>query len=100
MLRFLIAFFSFSLLYAQQKAAPQREFPKDYFGSPLDIPLSYAGNFCELRPNHFHGGIDLKTEGREGLQVFAAEDGYVSKPMVRKVSRYMLLRRVLSLVSR
>ena len=65
MLRFLIAFFSFSLLYAQQKAAPQREFPKDYFGSPLDIPLSYAGNFCELRPNHFHGGLDIKTDGKE-----------------------------------
>ena len=87
MLRFLIAFFSFSfsLLYAQQQAASQRDFPKDYFGSPLDIPLSYAGNFCELRPNHFHGGLDIKTDGKEGLKVYAAAEGFVS---CIKVSTY------------
>lgn len=52
---------------------------------PLNTKPLLAGNFAELRPNHFHGGIDLKTEGREGLQVFAAEDGYVSRI---KVSPY------------
>jgi len=87
MLRFLIASFSFSfsLLYAQQQVASQREFPKDYFGSPLDIPHSYAGNFCELRPNHFHGGLDIKTDGKEGLKVYAAAEGFVS---CIKVSTY------------
>lgn len=29
--------------------------------SPLEFPLFLAGNFAELRPNHFHAGIDLKT---------------------------------------
>ncbi|MFC4874234.1 M23 family metallopeptidase [Negadavirga shengliensis] len=36
-----------------------------------------AGNMSEIRPNHFHTGIDIKTEGREGLPVYAAADGHV-----------------------
>ena len=35
--------------------------------SPLKIPLLMSANFGELRPNHFHSGIDLKTQGRIGL---------------------------------
>lgn len=38
-----------------------------------------SGTFGELRPNHFHAGLDLKTEQREGLDVFATADGYVSR---------------------
>ncbi|RYF84614.1 MAG: M23 family metallopeptidase, partial [Chitinophagaceae bacterium] len=33
----------------------------------------------ELRPNHFHGGIDIKTDGKIGLPVQAAADGYISR---------------------
>ena len=46
---------------------------------PLDIPLVLSGTFAELRDNHFHGGIDIKTEGRSGMKVYSAEDGYVSR---------------------
>lgn len=46
---------------------------------PLKIPLSLAGNFGELRPNHFHSGIDIKTQGRTGLPVYSIADGYVSR---------------------
>jgi hypothetical protein len=53
-------------------------YPKDYFHSPLDIPLNLAGNFGEIRPNHFHAGIDLRT-GQEGFAVHASADGYVSR---------------------
>lgn len=53
--------------------------PKDYFRSPLDIPLLLSGNFGELRSNHFHSGIDIKTEGVEGKKVYATADGYVSR---------------------
>jgi len=52
---------------------------------PLDIPIYLAGNFCELRPNHFHGGIDIKTEGKSGLKVYASDHGYISRI---KVSPY------------
>ena len=49
---------------------------------PLNIPLFLSGNFGELRNNHFHSGIDLKTQGRIGLPVFSVDDGYVSRIVV------------------
>jgi hypothetical protein len=47
------------------------------FGPPLEIPLYLSGNFAELRRNHFHTGIDIKTQGVEGQKVLAAEEGHV-----------------------
>ena len=52
---------------------------QNYFRSPLDIPLKLAANFGDIRPNHFHAGIDIETEQKEGLKVHAAADGYVSR---------------------
>jgi hypothetical protein len=57
----------------------QTQYPKDYFRSPLDIPLQLAGNFGELRSNHFHAGFDFRTQQREGFNVYAAAEGYVSR---------------------
>jgi len=57
----------------------QNNFPKNYFRPPLDIPMQLSGNFGELRPNHFHAGFDFKTQQKEGLKVYAAADGYVSR---------------------
>lgn len=57
----------------------QNQYPKDYFRSPLDIPLQLSGNFGELRPNHFHSGFDFKTQQKEGFSVYAAAEGYVSR---------------------
>jgi Peptidase family M23 len=57
----------------------QNDLPKDYFGSPLDIPLILSGSFGELRSNHFHSGLDIKTQQREGFPVIAPADGYVSR---------------------
>lgn len=70
---FIYAFFISLSIAAQDK------YPKDYFRSPLDIPIQLSGNFGELRPNHFHAGFDLKTNQKEGLNVYAAADGYVSR---------------------
>lgn len=61
------------LLFAQEG------YPTNYFRSPLDIPLSVSGTFGELRSNHFHAGIDLKTNRRTGLPVYATAEGYVSR---------------------
>ncbi|WP_172916779.1 M23 family metallopeptidase [Capnocytophaga canis] len=61
-----ISFFS----YSQTKT--------DYI-SPLDIPLLLSGNFGELRGSHFHAGVDFKTQGKEGLKIYAIEGGYVSR---------------------
>jgi murein DD-endopeptidase MepM/ murein hydrolase activator NlpD len=67
-----LLFFITSLSFGQ-------DYPKDYFISPLDIPLDVSGAFGELRSNHFHTGLDLKTKGVEGLPVYAVADGYVSR---------------------
>ncbi len=58
-----------------------QDYPKGYFHSPLEIPLNLAGNFGEIRPNHFHAGLDLRT-GQEGFAVHASADGYVSRVKV------------------
>ena len=68
----------FILLFSSSLFA-QTEYPKDYFRAPLDIPMQLSGNFGELRPNHFHAGFDLKTMQKEGLNVYAVADGYVSR---------------------
>ena len=55
-----------------------QEHPQD-FHPPLDIPLVLSGTFGELRSNHFHAGIDIKTLGQSGLKVYAISDGYISR---------------------
>ena len=60
-------------LQAQSSFAPS---------APLDIPLVLSGTFAELRGNHFHGGIDIKTQGRSGLRIGAVADGYISRVAV------------------
>lgn len=60
-------------------------YPKDYFRSPLDIPIKLSGSFGELRTNHFHSGLDIRTNSVEGLKIYAAAEGHVSRI---KVSAY------------
>jgi len=57
----------------------QENYPTDYFGNPLEIGSILAGTFAELRSNHFHAGVDIKTQQREGLHVFATANGHVSR---------------------
>lgn len=70
---FLILHFVFLILNCQA------QHPKDFFRSPLDIPLFLSGNFGEIRTNHFHSGLDIKTQGVENKPVYAPADGYVSR---------------------
>lgn len=48
-------------------------------GAPMDIPLILAGNFGEMRSNHFHTGLDIKTQGVEGHKIKSIADGYISR---------------------
>ncbi len=57
----------------------QETYPLNSFRSPLDIPLVLAGTFGELRSNHFHSGIDIKTQQRQGLPVYAIGNGTVTR---------------------
>jgi hypothetical protein len=47
--------------------------------SPLNIPLIISGTFGELRENHFHAGLDIKTNGKEGYQVKSLHHGYIDR---------------------
>ena len=49
------------------------------YTSPFDFNMLLSGTFGELRTNHFHAGIDIKTEGVEGQEVRAIADGYISR---------------------
>src|ERR1044072_1686231 len=66
------------------KIHAQKIYPQNYFRNPLNIPIQLASNFGELRTNHFHMGLDIRTQSRENLPVFAAADGYVSRIKIEK----------------
>ncbi|MCD9619007.1 M23 family metallopeptidase [Chryseobacterium gleum] len=63
----------------------QNNYPQNYFRNPLNIPMQLAANFGAIRTNHFHMGLDLRTNSQENLPVLAAAEGYVSRI---KVERY------------
>ena len=57
----------------------QKTIDPNYFSNPLDIPMVLSGSFGELRSNHFHSGLDIKTQQRSGVPIYAPADGYVSR---------------------
>ena len=52
---------------------------KTDFVSPLDLPFSLSGTFGEPRSTHFHAGIDIKTQGKEGWEVKSIAPGHISR---------------------
>lgn len=62
-----------------QTVFPKRNYPTHYFINPVDTAFSIVGNFGECRPNHFHSGIDIRTNGEENHRVMAAAEGYISR---------------------
>lgn len=69
-----IFLFCFLSIFAQSQSTAK-------LGSPLRIPAAPSGTFAEVRTNHFHGGVDLRIGGDDGigLPVYAPADGYVSR---------------------
>lgn len=65
----------FSLAAFTMKA--QETFPQ--YGKPVDIPIYLSATFGEIRPNHIHAGLDIKTQAVEGKKIYAVADGYVSR---------------------
>jgi len=74
--------FLFLLLLIPLIASSQTNYPQTLFRSPVDYTLSLSGSYGEIRPNHFHSGIDIRTAGVTGKPVYAAADGYVSRIFV------------------
>lgn len=60
----------------------------DLSGQEYALPLDtrspqFSSNFGELRNTRFHAGVDFRTGGAEGIKVFAAADGYISRLCVK-----------------
>jgi len=85
MLKFLLSLSLLTVLcqLANAQITVLPEYPQNYFIRPLDLPPIIAGNFGEIRSNHFHSGLDLKTNQREGHPVYASADGNISRIRVQ-----------------
>ncbi len=73
---FILLFVASSLAISAQKGE---------FQWPLDKPIVLSGNYGEMRPNHFHAGLDLSTKNMINLPVYATKDGYVSRIKISSV---------------
>lgn len=69
----------FTLIIISSLLLPLSFFAQTDYRSPMDIPLILSANFGELRSNHFHTGIDIKTEGVINKPVYSIADGYISR---------------------
>lgn len=73
----LFIFFVVALINLQAQYPPM--------SMPVNIPIILNGNFGEIRANHFHSGIDIKTNGEIGISVFSVDDGFISRISVSPV---------------
>ncbi len=55
------------------------KYPQGYFIYPVGASIGLAANFGELRPNHYHMGLDCRTDQKQNLPVYSAADGYVAR---------------------
>jgi hypothetical protein len=79
---YLVVDTSSNMAFAQRrKTLLNNQVPSGYFIFPIQPgqQASLSGGFGDLRTNHFHAGIDIRTGGVEGYQVYAAAEGYISK---------------------
>lgn len=58
---------------------PAKNYPADYFQWPVAAKVGIAANFGELRPNHYHMGLDCRTDQKQNMPVLAAADGYIAR---------------------
>jgi murein DD-endopeptidase MepM/ murein hydrolase activator NlpD len=85
-LKNLLVIFLFSLSsFVTSAQNKQLTYPRGYFLFPINPNQQnyLAGGMGDLRADHFHAGIDIKTQGREGLPVYATGDGYISEVRVQ-----------------
>ena len=57
--------------------AQTKPYPRDYLVNPLEFPVNLSGGYGEIRPNHFHAGIDLRTQQSINKRVLSAANGYI-----------------------
>jgi hypothetical protein len=76
--RFYVLFIFFSAFHI----CAAQNYPQYYFRNPLNIPMQLVANFGEIRTNHWHMGLDIRTQRKVNLPVYAAADGYISRVSV------------------
>ena len=59
-----------------------QNYPQNYFRNPLNIPMQLVANFGEIRTNHWHMGLDIRTQQKVNLPVYASADGYIARVSV------------------
>lgn len=67
-----------SLFAFQLSLFAQKNYPKGYFRWPLDLKPEIVANLGELRPNHWHMGLDIRTNQVVNQRVYAAAEGYIA----------------------
>jgi len=70
------------LFFSRIGIAQMKNYPQNYFRHPLNIPMQLVANFGEIRTNHWHMGLDIRTQQKVNLPVYAAADGFVSRVSV------------------
>ncbi len=84
LLSLIILMGSLWFLFAFTESEPTREYPQNYFRSPVNTPIKLSGTFGELRSNHLHAGIDIKAHnGKTGQPILAVADGYIARIKVQ-----------------
>ena len=79
-----VIFLFFAIKADAQQVFSNNNYPLTDFRQPLDIiPPALAGSFGELRSNHFHSGVDFRTNQRTGYPVYATADGFISRLRVQ-----------------
>lgn len=66
-------------LFAGSLFSQKPNYPQGYFRWPLNLRPEIVANLGELRNNHWHMGLDIRTDQKENQQVFAAAAGYIAR---------------------
>ena len=75
---FLFLIFHHFYFFTAAQFFPKKHYPQEYFIYPISAKVALAANFGELRPNHYHMGLDCKSDQKQNRPVFAAADGYIA----------------------
>ena len=75
----------FIFLFLASKSIAQYVTVDSKYHSPLGIPLQLSAIFGDIRPNHFHMGLDFKTNQKEGIPVHSISDGFISRIKISPV---------------
>lgn len=85
-MRLFVFLLTISLFYTLSASAQKPDYPKNYFRWPVNLDPQIQANMGELRNNHWHMGLDVRTNAKENQPVYAAAGGYIAAIGVRASS--------------